>query len=357
MSFDTSASPRYVSGLGRASLAKVVRRWDRLDYGFVVVDMRRMRLDRVGFDMIVDEVVPFDVANPVSSDFANFVSTDVANLRHPDSVVTDLKPLAGSYSQVDVRRLSDFVKKLRDMPEGVSTGSEVHEKVHHDVRPTLQRRPFYCTLPAATNVAIPTPTLEDLAAATPNTKVLAKAEASKKQRVSTSGIDPIQSDDDDACVEIPLITSIYSAITIHVRGNQSGGYVPSATEGPSNRGKAIMDDAAGTPFGSVGRSLAFTRPAVRDPTGDVIDRDFFPFVPGPYYVAYHEDDVVAGSYEVSREQWEGPHEPIPSILTKEMFKDPNVCKTVVDQFPTPEEMGGKVGGEKGLGGGEGCVKG
>nr|GEU70804.1 hypothetical protein [Tanacetum cinerariifolium] len=333
-----------------------MRRWDRLDYGFVVVDMRRMRLDRVRFDMIVDEVVPFDAANPVSSDFANSVSTDVANLvctadvanlRHPDSVVTDMKPLAGSYSQVDVRRLSDFVEKLRDMPEGVSTGSEVHEKVHHDVRPTLQRHPFYCTLPAATNVTIPAPTLEDLVAATPNTKVAKRTRSATAHSLKISARpnlfddndnDDEKSDDDDACVEIPLITSIYSATTIPVRGNQSGGYVPSATEGPSNRGKAIMDDAAGTPFGSVGRSLAFTRPAVRDPTGDAIDRDFFPFVPGPYYVAYHEDDVVAGSYEVSREQWEGPHEPILSILTKEMFKDPNICKTVVDQFPTPEEM-------------------
>nr|GEV85472.1 hypothetical protein [Tanacetum cinerariifolium] len=33
-----------------------------------------------------------------------------------------------------------------------------------------------------------------------------------------------------------------------------------------------------------------------------------------------------------------PHQPTLSILTKEVFKDPNVCNIVVDQFPTLREM-------------------
>ncbi|GJU39729.1 hypothetical protein Tco_1192686, partial [Tanacetum coccineum] len=74
------------------------------------------------------------------------------------------------------------------------------------------------------------------------------------------------------------------------------------------------------------------------PTGDSIDRDFFSFAPGPYYATYPDDGVVASSYEVSREEWDSPHQPTLSILTKEVFKDPNVCKTVVDQFLTPGEM-------------------
>nr|GEX85463.1 ribonuclease H-like domain-containing protein [Tanacetum cinerariifolium] len=118
----------------------------------------------------------------------------------------------------------------QDLPEW--TGSEVQEEIHHD---------------------------EDLAAANPYTKVLAKAEASKKRRASTSGAAPSQvakrtrstmahssesstrpnlfddndsggeesDDDDDACVEIPLITPIRFAATIPIGGNQSGGYVPS----------------------------------------------------------------------------------------------------------------------------------
>nr|GFB42816.1 hypothetical protein [Tanacetum cinerariifolium] len=51
-----------------------------------------------------------------------------------------------------------------------------------------------------------------------------------------------------------------------------------------------------------------------------------------------QDGVVVGSYEVSPDEWEGPHQPTMNILTREMFKDPNVCKIIVDQFPTPREM-------------------
>ncbi|GKE62754.1 hypothetical protein Tco_1513121, partial [Tanacetum coccineum] len=119
---------------------------------------------------------------------------------------------------------------------------------------TLKRLPFYCIPLAAGNVAIPAPTPEDLAAATPNSKMLAKAEYSKKRMTSTS---------------------------------RSGGFAPSVLEGPSNRnsqGKSIMDDAVNTPIRSVSRSQAFTGPThiSRDPTGDAIDMDFFLFSPGTY---------------------------------------------------------------------------
>ncbi|GJZ76436.1 hypothetical protein Tco_0641108 [Tanacetum coccineum] len=292
---------------------------------------------------------------------------DYMSWMRPNLVITDPKPPAGSYNQSDVRRLSASVVKLRDMPKGVLvlsglsrvqksrtcdpilrdfsgnimgihdflclpewTGSEVQEEIHHDMRPTLQRLPFYCTPPAADDAAIRAPTLEDLVAATLNTKVLAKAEASNKRRASTFGSalsqvakrtksataqssksfartnlfndndseDDESDDDDDACVEIPLITPICSAATISLGSNHGGGSIPPAAEGPSNlgsQGKVLMDDAADTPSESAGY--------------------FFPFVHGPYYVEYPKDDIITGFYE-----------------------DPRVCKTVVDQFPTPGEM-------------------
>nr|GFB53006.1 hypothetical protein [Tanacetum cinerariifolium] len=48
--------------------------------------------------------------------------------------------------------------------------------------------------------------------------------------------------------------------------------------------------------------------------------------------------VIASFYEISRERWEGLHELTLSVLSKEMFKDPKVCKTVIDKFSTPGEM-------------------
>ncbi|GKG55744.1 hypothetical protein Tco_0574638, partial [Tanacetum coccineum] len=62
-----------------------------------------------------------------------------------------------------------------------------------------------------------------------------------------------------------------------------------------------------------------------------------PFSTGPYYATYPKDGV-AGNCEFIREGWDAPYQPTFRVLTKEVFKDPVVCKTIVDQFPTPGEM-------------------
>ncbi|GKC77264.1 hypothetical protein Tco_1128038, partial [Tanacetum coccineum] len=92
------------------------------------------------------------------------------------------------------------------------TGLKVQEEAHHDLRPTLQWLPFYCTPTTSSNVVIPVPTLKDLIAATPNSKVLAKVEYSKNN-------DEESEDDNDAYYEIPIITPIHSLATIAVGGN------------------------------------------------------------------------------------------------------------------------------------------
>ncbi|GJT34115.1 hypothetical protein Tco_0924534 [Tanacetum coccineum] len=196
------------------------------------------------------------------------------------ATIDDPKPVAGSFNMANVRRLSIHVIKLRDMPEGADgnvmgihdflclpewTGAEVQEEPHLDVRPTLQRLPFYCTPPAAADAVIPNPTPEDLAAGTPSSKILAKAEASQKRKASTSGAasshvakrtrsalaqssgsttrpslfagDDDESDDDDACVEIPLVTPLRSAVVIPSLGNQD------------SRGNKIMVDDVVAPSG------------------------------------------------------------------------------------------------------------
>ncbi|GJU89771.1 hypothetical protein Tco_1302194 [Tanacetum coccineum] len=65
--------------------------------------------------------------------------------------------------------------------------------------------------------------------------------------------------------------------------------------------------------------------------------DFNPFYAGPYYATYPEDGV-AGNCEYTREEWDAPYRPTFGVLTMEVFKDPAVCKTIVDQFPTSGEM-------------------
>ncbi|GKG56951.1 hypothetical protein Tco_0582302 [Tanacetum coccineum] len=61
-------------------------------------------------------------------------------------------------------------------------------------------------------------------------------------------------------------------------------------------------------------------PSFKELYGDAIHRDFFPFSPGPYYATYHECGI-AGNCEFTREEWDAPHQPTLTVLTKEVFND------------------------------------
>ncbi|GKA67216.1 hypothetical protein Tco_0767024 [Tanacetum coccineum] len=202
--------------------------------------------------------------------------------RHSDATIDDPRPAAGSFSMADVRRLSAHVIKLKDIPECVlvlsgfshvwksrvydpvlqgADRNDMGEEPHLDGRPTLQRLPFYCTPPAAVDAIILNPTLEDLSSTF-------GATSSHVAKRTSDG-------DDDACVEIPLVTPLRSATVIPSSGNRGRSSTAPTDVGPNtrdSRGKGIM-----------------------------------------------ADDAVA-----------------PSV--GEFFKDPTVCKTMVDQFPTPGEM-------------------
>ncbi|GJW13242.1 phospholipase-like protein, partial [Tanacetum coccineum] len=280
--------------------------------------------------------------------------------RHPSSAIDDPKPVADSYSMVDVRQLSSHVVKLRDMLEGVLVlcglsrvwkiricdpvlqgadgivmgihdflclpewnGAEVQEDPHHDIMLTLQRLPFYCTPPAAFDAAIPDPTPKDLATSNPSAKVIAKAEASQKRKASTSGpasshVAKQSDNDDDACYEIPIVTLIRSAAMVPSSGNQGAASAVPAAEGPNtrdSRGNCIMNDVDAAPSVGASRPHSSSVPAssFRDVSGDAI-REFFPFSPIPYYATYPEGGIV-GNCEFTREEWVAPHQPTLTVLT------------------------------------------
>ncbi|GKA57152.1 hypothetical protein Tco_0756340 [Tanacetum coccineum] len=225
--------------------------------------------------------------------------------RHPSAAIDDPRPAVGSYSMAD-------------------TGVEFQEESYLDVRSTLQRLPFYCTPPAAADAVISDPAPKDLAVGTPSAKVIAKAEASQKRKASTSGATSIhvakrtrsalaqlsgsttrpsllvgdsddESDgDDDACVEILLVTLIRSAAVIHSSKNQGRSSAAPATEGPDSRDKGIIVDDAVAPSAGVSRPRPSSGhvPSFRDVSGDAIHADFFPFSAGPYYATYFEGGVV-----------------------------------------------------------------
>nr|GEU80706.1 ycf3-interacting protein 1, chloroplastic [Tanacetum cinerariifolium] len=250
--------------------------------------------------------------------------------RHTNAAIDDPRPAAGSFNMVDVQRLSAHVIKLRDMPEGM---------------PTLKRLPFYCTPPTVAEAVIPDHTSEDLAAGTPSFKIVAKAEASQNTTHPSLFVgddDESDDDDDDACVEIPLVTPLRSAVVIPSSGNQGRSFVAPTTEGSNTRdswGKGVMVDDANAPSFGVSRPRPSSGPAssFKDVSNDTIHIDFFPFSAGPYYATYPEGGV-ARNCEFTREEWDAPYRPTFGVLTKEVFKDPTVCKTMMHKFPTSGEM-------------------
>nr|GEU69566.1 hypothetical protein [Tanacetum cinerariifolium] len=288
------------------------------------------------------------------------VISDAMVWRHLDAAIDDPRPAAGSFNMVGVRRLSTHVVKLRDMLEVMGiygflclpewTSAEVQEEPHFDARSTLQRLPFYCTPPAAVDVFIPGPTLKDLAAGTPSSKILAKAEASQKRNASTSGAtsghvvnrtssalpqlfgsttrpnlfvgdsDDESDGDDDACVEISLVTPLCSAVVTPSSGNQGQSFAAPTAKGSNtrdSRGKGIMVNDVVVPSSGASRP----RPA-SEPTPSF--KDVF--------------GGVVRNCEFTHEECDAPYRPTFRVLTKEGFKDHTVCKNIVDQFPTSGEM-------------------
>nr|GEU79933.1 reverse transcriptase domain-containing protein [Tanacetum cinerariifolium] len=211
--------------------------------------------------------------------------------RHPDIAIDDPRPAVGSFNMADVRRLSAHVIKMNDMPEGVLvlfgmsrdwknrfcdlvlrgvdgnvmgihdflclfewTGAKVQEEPYLDVRLTLQRLPFYCT---------------------PSVTAKTYSEGSFRDFDNESG------GDEDACVEILLVTALFSAAVIPPSGNQ-GWSSAAPTEGSNTLGKCVMVDDV-------------------DVFGDAIHTNFFPFSAGPYYATYPEGGV-ARNCEFTREE-------------------------------------------------------
>ncbi|GKF13745.1 hypothetical protein Tco_0055207, partial [Tanacetum coccineum] len=238
--------------------------------------------------------------------------------RHLDAAIDDPRPAAGSFCMADVRQLSAHVIKLRDMPEGVFVlsglsrvwKSRVCDPVLQGADGNVMEASLYYTPPAAADIVIPDPTPEDLAVGTPSSKILAKAEALQKRKASTSGAalshvakrtrsalaqssgsttrpslfignsDDEGDGDDDACVEIPLVTPLHFAAVIPPSGNQGESSAAEGSNSRDSRGKGIMVDDVVAPSVGASRPRPSSRPApsFRNVSEDAIHADFFPFL-------------------------------------------------------------------------------
>ncbi|GJZ41922.1 hypothetical protein Tco_0588808, partial [Tanacetum coccineum] len=228
--------------------------------------------------------------------------------RHPDIVIDDPRLAAGSFNMADVCRLIMGIYDFLCLLEW--TGAEVQEEPHLDVRSTLQTLPFYCTPPAMADKrkAFTSSATSSHVAKRTRSALAQSFGSTTRPSLFVGDDDESDDDDDDAYVEIPLGTPLRSA------------------------GKGVMVDDATAPSASASRPRLSSRPApsFRNVFGDAIHTDFFPFSAGPYYATYPKDGV-AGNCEFTQEEWDAPNWPTFGVMTKEVFKDPAVCKTIEEK--------------------------
>ncbi|GKG11784.1 hypothetical protein Tco_0346021, partial [Tanacetum coccineum] len=104
--------------------------------------------------------------------------------------------------------------------------------------------------------------------------------------------------DDDACVEIPLVTHYRSAAVIpSPQGTRVGAPLILLLKSLTPEGKGIIVNDAAAPSGGTRRSRPSSglTPSFKDVSGDAVHMDFFPFSAGLYYATYLEGGV-AGNY-------------------------------------------------------------
>nr|GEW94940.1 hypothetical protein [Tanacetum cinerariifolium] len=198
--------------------------------------------------------------------------------RHPEATIDDPRPAAGSFNIADVRRLSTYVMKLRDMPEGVLVLSGLSQVWKN----------CFCDL------------------------VLQGADGNAGSTTQPN-LFVGDSDDEingvvDTCVEILLVTRLHYVVAIPPSWNQGRSFSDFTAEGSNtrdSRGKGIMVDDVVAPSSGASRPRPSSEhaPSFKDVSGDAIHTNFFSFSTGPYYATYPKGCVARIASLPTRSMW------------------------------------------------------
>ncbi|GJW03689.1 hypothetical protein Tco_1562545 [Tanacetum coccineum] len=317
--------------------------------------------------------------------------------RHPDSCITDKVPT--SFNQDHVDRLKAHIVKLRDIPEGVLVRSglsrvwrnpmcdpvlrrsdntvmsihdflcmpslekaTVREEPHELGTSILGRVADRTTPPAPAGTTIPHASLEEIAVTRPDPNVVAKADHVAKQKTSTgpeisnnitkrtrlskrisgagsSGLaagDEVEQIDDGtlnddgqcdgsefAMEDVGNLNDVGQDTEVEARAELSGGPLDTDAEEISSDGNVD----------------SYFDARVSNTAGDVLERDLLSFVTGPYYIPYpYDENNRCESPPYTKDDWDEIHGVNLSLRRKELYKDPKVCRTAIDRFPTPAEI-------------------
>ncbi|GKD21829.1 hypothetical protein Tco_1223532 [Tanacetum coccineum] len=198
--------------------------------------------------------------------------------RHLSVTIDDPRPAVGSFIMAGVHRLSVHVITLRDMLEGVLVLSGL--SCVWKSRICDLSFPFYYTPPATADVVILDPTSEDLDVGTPSAKIFAKAEASQKQKASTSVATSshVAKRTRSALAQLSGSTT-RRGLFIDVSNNESYDDDDTCVKISLAPEDIMVDDDAAPSIGvSRSRPPSGPAPSFRDVSGDAIHTDFFPFL-------------------------------------------------------------------------------
>nr|GEV19091.1 hypothetical protein [Tanacetum cinerariifolium] len=268
------------------------------------MDMHHSRITQDDLDdLIIKYKIPRDLHPRLpSGEFVMSALPDDAIDRTNDDLVwgfpdfVQTRPTVGSFSMVDVRRLSAHVIKLRDMPKGVLVLSRLSCVWKRHVCDLVLRgadgnasQKRKASTSGATSSHVAKRTRSALAQSSGSTT---------RPSLFVGDSDDESNDDDDAYVEISLVTPLRSAAVIHSLGTRVGALLLLLLKVLTPEGKGIMADDAAAPSVGVSRPRPSSGsvPLFRDVSRDAIHADFFPFSAGPYYATYPQDGV-AGNYE------------------------------------------------------------
>ncbi|GJR01220.1 hypothetical protein Tco_0524204 [Tanacetum coccineum] len=80
------------------------------------------------------------------------------------------------------------------------------------------------------------------------------------------------------------------------------------------------------------------RVEVRNTIRDQIGKELFHLAPSPYYMPYPYDEGLSSHPPNMKGEWGEAHAVKLVILKKKLFKDPKVCKAIIDRVPTPTQF-------------------
>nr|GEY90849.1 hypothetical protein [Tanacetum cinerariifolium] len=113
--------------------------------------------------------------------------------------------------------------------------------------------------------------------------------------------------------------------------NPNKGFPYDGFDANDSHNEAIYNDDESASF--------YYKPKVGNTTCDKIGKEFLYLAPSPYYMPRPYDEGSSSNPpNCMKVEWDEVHVVKPGILKKELFKDPKVCKAIIDLVPTPAQL-------------------